>query len=109
MDDEDAIKRCQQGESSGLTTLIRRYQADVLRLAYVLTGDRYLAEDIVQDSFLQAYRAMPRFHLGRPFQPWFHQIVTNTTRMRLRSASRRREVSIASLPSDEEGGAPLNG
>ncbi|HEX5572865.1 MAG TPA: RNA polymerase sigma factor [Ktedonobacterales bacterium] len=108
-DDEDAIRRCQQGDIEGLTALIRRYQADALRLAYLLAGDRYLAEDIVQDSFLQAYRAMPRFDRGRPFQPWFHQIVTNTTRMRLRSAARRREVSIASLPHDDEGGAPLNG
>lgn len=93
-DDDDAIKRCQQGDIEGLATLIRRYQTDALRLAYLLTGDRYLAEDIVQDSFLQVYRAAARFHLGRPFQPWFHQIVANTTRMRRRSASRRHEVSL---------------
>lgn len=93
-DDDDAIKRCQQGDIEGLATLIRRYQTDALRLAYLLTGDRYLAEDIVQDGFLQVYRAAARFHLGRPFQPWFHQIVANTTRIRRRSASRRHEVSL---------------
>lgn len=96
-DDDDAIKRCQQGDIEGLTALIRRYEMDALRLAYLLTGDRYLAEDIVQDSFLQAYRAASRFHIGRPFQPWFHQIVTNTTRMRRRAASRRHEVSLDGL------------
>lgn len=93
-DDDDAIKRCQQGDIEELATLIRRYQTDALRLAYLLTGDRYLAEDIVQDGFLQVYRAAARFHLGRPFQPWFHQIVANTTRIRRRSASRRHEVSL---------------
>jgi RNA polymerase sigma-70 factor (ECF subfamily) len=96
-DDDDAIKRCQQGDIEGLATLIRRYEMDALRLAYLLTGDRYLAEDVVQDSFLQVYRAASRFHVGRPFQPWFHQIVTNTTRMRRRADSRRREVSLDGL------------
>ncbi|HZC07851.1 MAG TPA: RNA polymerase sigma factor [Ktedonobacterales bacterium] len=106
-DDEDAIKRCQHGDIEGLTTLIQRYEAGALRLAFLLTGDRYLAEDIVQDSFLQAYGAMPRFRLGYPFQPWFHQIVTNTTRMRLRSASRRHEISIARLLHDEAQSASM--
>jgi RNA polymerase sigma-70 factor (ECF subfamily) len=96
-DDDDAIKRCQQGDIEGLATLIRRYQADALRLAYLLTGDGYLAEDIVQDSFLQVYRAASRFRLGRPFQPWFHQIVTNATRMRRRATSRRHEASLDGL------------
>ena len=102
--DEDAITQCQRGEIEGLTTLIRRHQADALRLAYLLTGDRYLAEDIVQDSFLQAYRAISRFRADQPFRPWFHQIVTNTTRMRLRSAARRRETSITALQGAEERG-----
>lgn len=104
-DDDDAIKRCQQGDTEGLAALIRQYEMDALRLAYLLTGDRYLAEDIVQDSFMQVYRAASRFHLGRPFQPWFHQIVTNTIRMRRRAASRRHEVSLDGLPRDEEIGA----
>lgn len=99
-DDEDAITRCRRGEIEGLATLIRRYQADALRLAYLLCGDRYLAEDITQDSFIQAYQAMSRFQPGRPFRPWFHQIVTNTARMRLRSASRRHETSMAALAND---------
>jgi RNA polymerase sigma-70 factor (ECF subfamily) len=107
--DEDAILCCQRGDIEGLATLIRRYQADALRLAYLLCGDRYLAEDITQDSFIQAYHTMSRFQPGRPFRPWFHQIVTNTARMRLRSASRRRETSMAALLSDETrsaGGLP---
>lgn len=98
--DEDAITSCQRGDIEGLAALIRRHQADALRLAYLLTGDRYLAEDIVQESFLHAYAAMPRFRAGHPFRPWFHQIVTNTTRMHLRSAARRRETSITGLAGD---------
>ncbi len=99
--DEDAITRCQRGEIEGLATLIRQHQTDALRLAYLLTGDRYLAEDIVQESFLAAYRAIARFRPGSPFRPWFHQIVTNTARMSLRSAARRRETSITALEGAE--------
>lgn len=102
-DDATAIARCQRGDVEGLAALIRRYEASALRLAYLLTGDRFLAEDIAQDSFLQAYHALPRFQAGHPFLPWFQQIVTNTARMRLRSARRRREVSLTSLASDEDG------
>lgn len=103
MDDTDAIVRCQRSDFEGLAVLIRRHEASALRLAYLLTGDRFLAEDIVQDSFLQAYHALPRFQTGRPFLPWFQQIVTNTTRMRLRSLRRRREVSLSQIAGEEEG------
>lgn len=108
-DDEDAITRCQRGDIEGLATLIRRYQADALRLAYLLCGDRFLAEDITQDSFIQAYQSIARFQPGRPFLPWFHQIVTNTARMRRRSASRRHETSMAALLGEQThaaGGLP---
>lgn len=94
------------GDIEGLATLIRRYEADALRLAYLLTGDRFLAEDIAQDSFIQADRALSHFDTRRPFLPWFQRIVTNTARMRLRSARRRREVSLTTLASehgDEDG------
>jgi RNA polymerase sigma-70 factor, ECF subfamily len=102
MDDTDAIARCRRGDFEGLAALIRRYEASALRLAYLLTGDRFLAEDIVQDSFLQAYHALPRFQTGRSFLPWFQRIVANTTRMRLRSLRRRREVSLSQLAGGEE-------
>ena len=108
-DDVDAIRRCQRGEIDGLTTLIRRYEREGLRLAWLLTGDRFLAEDITQDSFLQAYRAIGRFQADRPFAPWFLQIVTNTTRMRQRAAKRRREISLDALVSEAKTGQQAPG
>ncbi|HEX9038723.1 MAG TPA: RNA polymerase sigma factor [Ktedonobacterales bacterium] len=95
--DTDAIRRCQQGDISGLGLLVASYQVPAVRLAYLLTGDNELASDIVQDSFLLAYRGIKRFHLGEPFAPWFYRIVTNTARQRRRSARARREVSLDAL------------
>lgn len=95
--DTDAIRRCQQGEMDGLEPLMSRYQVAAARLAYLLIGDRSLADDIMQDSFLVAYRHIKRFDPNRPFAPWFFQIVTNVARQRRRDALRRREVSLDAL------------
>lgn len=97
----DAIRRCQQGDIAGLGLLVACYQIPGVRLAYLLTGDHELADDIVQDSFLLAYRGIGRFRLGEPFAPWFYRIVTNTARQQRRYARHRREVSLdALLPQD---------
>jgi RNA polymerase sigma-70 factor (ECF subfamily) len=104
----EAIRSCQQGDIAGLGPLVARYQTPGLRLAYLLTGDRGLADDIVQDSFLLAYRGIRRFRAGEPFGPWFYRIVTNAARQQRRYARHRREVSLDAL-SPEEGTEPRLG
>lgn len=102
-EETDAIRRCQQGDITALGSLVTCYQTPGIRLAYLLTGDHELADDIVQDSFLLAYRGIKRFRLGEPFAPWFYRIVTNTARQQLRHARRRREVSLDALtPEDRD-------
>ncbi len=100
-DETDIIRRCQQGDIASLGWLVTRYQTQGVRLAYLLTGDHELADDIVQDSFLLAYRGIRRFRLGESFAPWFFRIVTNTARQQLRYARHRREVSLDSLLPDD--------
>src|SRR5262245_19325479 len=97
----DAIRRCQQGDIAGLGPLVACYQNPGVRLAYLLTGDHELADDIVQDSFLLAYRGIQRFRLGEPFAPWFYRIVTNTARQQRRYARHRREVSLSALSPED--------
>ena len=101
----DAIRRCQHGDMDALESLVERYHANALRLAYLLTGDKALAEDIAQDSFLQAYRNISRFEVGRPFAPWLYRIVTNIARERLRSRRRLREIALDGLLAPGEGAA----
>ncbi len=105
-DDTDAIRRCQQGDIAGLSSLVARYQTSSVRLAYLLTGDADLANDVVQDSFLLAYRGIKRFRLGEPFAPWFYRIVTNAARQQQRHAGRRREISLDSFRPDNSGVQP---
>jgi len=93
-EDSVAIKRCQQGDIDALGILVARYQQNALRLAFLLTGSQTLADDLVQEAFLAAYHALPRFNLARPFAPWFYRIVTNSARMRHRDSQRRPAISL---------------
>src|SRR5215469_2183684 len=95
--DATAIRLCRTGDIRGLDALMDRHKLSALRLAYLLTGDRAHAEDVVQESFLQAFRSMRRFRPERPFAPWLQGIVTHVARQRVRSIARRHEVSIGAL------------
>lgn len=92
--DSVAIQRCQQGDIDALGILVTRYQQSALTLAFLLTGSQTLAEDLVQEAFLAAYHALPRFNLTRPFAPWFYRIVTNSARMHHRASQRRPAISL---------------
>ena len=66
-----------------------RYQAIAFRVAWLVVRNRGDAEDAVQDAFVKAYYALPRFRPGAPFRPWILRIVANEARNRGRSARRR--------------------
>jgi RNA polymerase sigma-70 factor (ECF subfamily) len=92
-----AIRRCQTGDMEGLSILIGHFQLPAQQFALLLTGDRTIAEDLVQDSFLQAYRAIRQFRTGSPFAPWLYRIMTNASRNRRRSVRAHREVSLNAM------------
>ena len=64
--------------------IIRRYQPDVLRVVQALLYDRGPTEDLVQDVFVNAYFALPRFQRGADFGPWIRSIARNAVREQLR-------------------------
>ena len=93
VDEKQAIQQLKNGDISGLEFLVACYQVKAVRTAYLITRDLGLAEDVVQDSFLQAYRSIRRFDATRPFEPWFMRSVVNASvKMMQRSA---RQVQVA--------------
>jgi len=100
-DDEEAISLCRQGDSRGLEQLMRRYQLQAIRVAYLILGDQDAAEDAVQDGFVQAWNAIHRFDPQSAFLPWLMRIVINAARMRQRSSARRPTVSIEQIDPDD--------
>ena len=84
--------------------LVRRYQDVALRTAHLVCPEAD-ADDAVQDAFLKAYAALPRFRDGSPFRPWVLRIVANEARNRRRSAGRREGLALRAAVSDPRGGA----
>ncbi len=77
MDDLQAIQTLKNGDIRGLETLVERYQHKAIRVAFLVTHDQTLAEDVVQDSFLRIYRRIDRFDPSHPFELYLLRSVIN--------------------------------
>ena len=96
MNDEALVERSQQGDLDAYTELVRRYQRVAARVAAVCGSPD--PEDAVQEAFVKAYRALPRFDLGSPFRPWLLRIVANEARNRGRSSRRHAALALRLVP-----------
>lgn len=91
------IRRLRRGDEEAFETMVRRYGAQMLAVARRLLRNEEDARDVVQEGFLQAFRAFDTFRADAKLSTWLHRIVTNAALMRLRSASRRPEGFIEDL------------
>jgi RNA polymerase sigma-70 factor (ECF subfamily) len=91
-DDRQAVAACQQGEREAFDRLVERYQRDVYRLCYRYVNNHQDANDMAQDVFLKAYRAIGRFRGDSSFSTWLYRIAVNTC-LNFRAARR--------IPQDE--------
>ncbi len=112
MTEDEAIRRLKQRDIMGLEPLVRRYQTEAIRAAFLITRDAARAEDVVQDAFLRVFERIEQFDAHRPFAPWFFRIVTNIALKAVRrsplplSLERRHddlEPLLELLPDDEAG------
>jgi RNA polymerase sigma-70 factor (ECF subfamily) len=98
-DDERAwIGAAQRGSTEALERLFRRHWPRAHRAAYLIVRDRAAAEDIAQEAFLAAVRALDRFDRRRPFGPWLHRIVANRAIDWARARALRGEVASDAVP-----------
>jgi RNA polymerase sigma-70 factor (ECF subfamily) len=86
-DDADVIARVNRGEQDQFAILVARYGAVAKRTA-LLCGAGDDADDVVQEAFVAAYRALRRFRSGEPFRPWLLRIVINQSHNATRSRRR---------------------
>jgi RNA polymerase sigma-70 factor (ECF subfamily) len=86
--EREAIARLKQGDIGGLEILVRRYQLQAVRAAYLITRDRAMAEDLVQAAFIRAYERIAQFESERAFGPWFLRSVVNAA---LKAVTRRKD------------------
>ncbi len=78
--------------------LVKRYTPAIYNLAYRFTGDPAEAEDIVQETFLRVYRALPNSRLDLPFKPWLLRIAVNLCRDR---AKGKHAIPFSALDQEE--------
>lgn len=97
-----AIRRLKRGDIGGLECLIARYQQKALRTAFLITHDEPLAEDIVQDAFVNFYQRVRYFDEARPFEPYFLRTVVNATLNCLEREKKGRSCSEADLSELED-------
>src|SRR5258708_5309618 len=71
------LARAQQRDGEAFRALVERHSRSVFRLAFRMTGNEQDAEDVVQESFLRAYRQLGRFESRANFGTWLYRIVAN--------------------------------
>jgi RNA polymerase sigma-70 factor, ECF subfamily len=98
--DRALVRAAQRGDADALAALFRAHWGMAHRAAYLVVHDAGAAEDIAQEAFLAAVRALDRFDRRRPFGPWLHRIVLNRAIDHARARALRREVAVAE-PADE--------
>ena len=96
--DAEIVQLVVAGEIDAFDELVRRTRRPAYRLARRITRNHEDADDVVQDSYVKAFRALPRFDPQRAFLPWFLTIVARSALSALRGAARR-----ATVPLDEPG------
>ncbi len=98
--DEQLVERAQGGESAAFDELARRYENIVYRILYKILRHDEDTQDALQDTFVSAYRALPRFRKDAKFSTWIYRIATNAALMKTRS----RKTNLVSLdhPTEDE-------
>jgi RNA polymerase sigma-70 factor, ECF subfamily len=87
------VREAQRGSAPALEQLFRSHWPRAYRAALLVVGDVAAAEDIAQEAFLAAVRALDRFDRRRPFGPWLHRIVVNRAIDWSRARTLRRELT----------------
>jgi RNA polymerase sigma-70 factor (ECF subfamily) len=89
-----AIARAKAGDSDGFRALVERHSRSVFRLAYRMTGNESDAEDIVQETFLRAYRQLNRYESRSSFSTWLYRIAANCSVDLIRARKVRQPVEV---------------
>ena len=105
--DSELMEQAKGGDLAAYEELVRRYEQQAFRAAYLVCGDADEASDAAQEGFVRAWRALGTFRSGAEPRPWLMRIVVNAARNRRRGSGRRANLALRvaqDRPSD--GAAP---
>lgn len=92
--ERELILKCRSGDARFFEPLVRAYEPAALRVATGILGQPDEARDGVQEAFIKAWQALPRFDVKRRFGPWFFQILRNHCRDMIRGRRSRSNYEV---------------
>jgi RNA polymerase sigma-70 factor (ECF subfamily) len=105
LNEQEQILRAKSGDVAAFEMLVRSHQQIALRVAYLVVGDGGVAEDVTQEAFVKAYRALPRFRDEAAFRPWLLRIVRNEALNHQRRRGRQERLTLRLAHDPVSGGA----
>ena len=100
--DQQLVERVQRGDKAAFDLLVVKYQRKIFRLLSRLIRDTAEIEDVAQEAFVKAYRALPNFRGDSAFYTWLYRIAINTAKNYLVSQGRRAPTSTQADVEDAE-------
>lgn len=100
--DAELVARVQRGDKQAFNLLVIKYQRKILRLLSRMIRDPADLEDVAQEAFIKAYRALPQFRGESAFYTWLYRIAINTARNWLSSVGKRPSAPNAIESEDGE-------
>jgi len=100
--DQQLVERVQRGDKAAFNLLVVKYQRKIFRLLSRLIRDQAEIEDVAQEAFIKAYRALPNFRGESAFYTWLYRIAINTAKNYLVSQGRRAPTSTPTDIEDAE-------
>jgi RNA polymerase sigma-70 factor (ECF subfamily) len=102
--DVAAVSRAREGDSDAFRHLVERHSRVIFRVAYRMTGNEHDADDVVQETFLRAYRQLENFEERANFSTWLHRIAVNCSLDLLRARGRhdKHRADLSIHDGDEE-------
>jgi len=102
------VQRVQQGHKPAFDLLVKKYQSRILALIHRFVRDRHEAEDVAQETFIRAYKALVNFRGDAAFYTWLYRIAINTAKNHLVARGRRvpdSDVDLADAEHFDDGNA----
>jgi RNA polymerase sigma-70 factor (ECF subfamily) len=92
--EQKIISRAAAGDRMAFRELVLEHSQAMFGLAWRLTGDQSIADDIVQDAFIKAWSKIDKFRMESSFRSWLHRITVNTAMDHLRKKARRERFEV---------------
>jgi RNA polymerase sigma-70 factor, ECF subfamily len=104
MEDSDilAVARARAGDGDAYRLLVERHSRSVFRLAFRMTGNEQDSEDVVQETFLRAYKQLHRYEARSSFATWLYRIAANYSLDLVRRRKRHGEVALSDSPDGDD-------